>query len=47
MAQETEKKYPEKDWGIGIAIRSATVPYFSEEENNTNSIVPLLYWWRI
>ena len=37
-AQDSTKKYPEKNWGIGVAIRSATVPYFSEEENNTNSI---------
>jgi outer membrane protein len=44
IAQDTEKKYPERDWGIGIAIRSATVPYFSEEENNTNSMVPLIFY---
>jgi outer membrane protein len=44
IAQDTEKKYPERNWGIGVAIRSATVPYFSEEENNTNSIVPLIFY---
>jgi outer membrane protein len=44
IAQESPKKYPERDWGIGVAIRSATVPYFSEEENNTNSIVPLIFY---
>ena len=43
-AQDSTKKYPEKNWGIGVAIRSATVPYFSEEENNTNSIVPLIFY---
>jgi hypothetical protein len=37
FAQDSTKtKYPERDWGIGVAIRSATVPYFSEDENNTN-----------
>jgi outer membrane protein len=40
----TTTKYPERDWGIGVAIRSATVPYFSEDENNTNSIVPLIWY---
>jgi len=44
IAQENTKKYPEKNWGIGLAVRSATVPYFSEEENNTNSIVPVIYY---
>ena len=43
-AQDSTKKYPERNWGIGVEIRSATVPYFSEEENNTNSIVPLLFY---
>jgi len=43
-AQDSTKKYPEKDWGIGIAIRSATVPYNSEDENNTNSFVPLIFY---
>jgi outer membrane protein len=43
-AQDSTKKYTEKDWGIGVAIRSASVPYISEEENNTNSIVPLIFY---
>ena len=42
-AQDSTKKYPEKDWGIGVAIRSASVPYISEEENNTNSNVPQIF----
>jgi outer membrane protein len=43
-AQEGEKKYVERDWGIGVSVRSASVPYFSEDENNTNSIVPLIFY---
>jgi outer membrane protein len=43
-AQDSTKKYPERNWGIGLAIRSATIPYFSEEENNTNSLVPVLFY---
>jgi len=43
-AQDSTNKYPERDWGIGVAIRSATIPYFSEDENNTNSIVPVIFY---
>ena len=44
FGQDDLKQYPERDWGIGVAIRSATIPYFSEDENNTNSIVPLIFY---
>jgi len=39
----TEKIYSEQKWGIGFALRSATIPY-ATEENTVSSVVPMLFF---
>lgn len=42
-ANASEKIYSEQKWGIGLALRSATIPYVTEE-NTVSSVVPMLFF---
>jgi len=39
----TEKIYSEQKWGIGFALRSATIPYAAKDDT-VSSIVPMLFF---
>ena len=44
-AQNTNKKaVSEKDWGIGLANRSASIPYITEGTDKIISLVPMMFY---
>lgn len=42
-AAAEEKVYPERDWGLGMIMRGATIPFATESES-VASLVPMMWY---